>query len=86
MKATDVLPADSVTEAAVEFDNIPLEQMLSEIASYYKAEVSFQNENARKLRFYFVWQRRQGLEQVVEDLNHFESLHLTLKDNQIIVE
>jgi ferric-dicitrate binding protein FerR (iron transport regulator) len=86
IKATDVLPADSVTEAAVEFDNIPLEQMLSEIASYYKAEVSFQNENARKLRFYFVWQRRQGLEQVVEDLNHFESLHLTQKDNQIIVE
>ena len=68
------------------FDNVPLEKMLTQIAAYYGKEVEFRNDDARQLRFYFVWQRRQGLEQVVEDLNHFESLHLTLKDNQIIVE
>jgi ferric-dicitrate binding protein FerR (iron transport regulator) len=86
IKTTEDFPADSVAEASVEFDNLPLEQMLAEIASYYKAEVTFRNESARMLRFYFVWRRSEGLEQVVEDLNHFESLHVTLKDNLIIVE
>lgn len=86
IKTTEDFPVDSVAEASVEFDNLPLEQMLAEIASYYKAEVTFRNESARMLRFYFVWRRSEGLEQVVEDLNHFESLHVTLKDNLIIVE
>ena len=86
IKTTEDYPVDSVAEASVEFDNLLLEQMLAEIASYYKAEVTFRNESARMLRFYFVWRRSEGLEQVVDDLNHFESLHVTLKDNLIIVE
>lgn len=81
-----VVDKDSVSAQPVIYDNVPVEQLLDDIAKYYNAEVNITNDDVRGLRFYFVWHREQGLEQVVTDLNHFEHLHLTLNDNQIIVE
>lgn len=82
---TDTLKTDSPLEPVV-YDNIPLEKMLSEIVTHYDAEVVFRNTNARQLRFHFVWNPEQGLEKVVETLNHFEHLHVDLQGNQLIVE
>ncbi len=77
---------DTVSAQHVVFDNIPLEKMLTEIAGYYDAAITFQNDTVRQLRFHFVWDRRRGLDKVVSDLNHFKRLHVALKDNQLIVE
>ena len=80
------LPADTVktdTTATVEpvvFDNVPLEKMLTEIAAYYHAEVSFLNDDARQLRFHFVWKREDGLGHAIEKLNRFESLSVRLDE------
>jgi len=63
-----------------------LEKILSDIVSHYHLEVVFRNEEARQLRFYFVWHREQGIEQVIDDLNHFERLHIMLNHQQIVVE
>lgn len=89
----DTVKADtaSVTAAAaildpIIFDNVQLGEMLPQIAAYYNAEVSFQNETARQLRFYFVWKHEDGLEHAIEKLNRFESLSLRLEGNKIIVE
>ena len=60
--------------------------MLSEIAAYYDVKVTFTNEEVRGLRFRFVWNPRQGIEQVISDLNQFERLTVTRKDNLITVE
>ena len=60
--------------------------MLPEITTHYGVETVFQSEDARRLRFHFVWNPQADLEKVVSDLNHFEHLHVTLKDNQLIVE
>ena len=47
----DVADTSAVeNETPVVFDNTPLEQMLSEIATYYGITVEFQNEDARNLR------------------------------------
>ncbi|MCR5131567.1 MAG: DUF4974 domain-containing protein [Prevotella sp.] len=86
-----IIPADTLTTDTVSvqpkvYDNIPLEEMLAEIAAQYRVEVKYQNEETRQLRFHFVWNRQQGIEQVASDLNHFERIHVTLKDNQLIVE
>ena len=82
----------AVSEPIV-FDNVSLDEMLSQIAAYYQAEVSFQNESARQLRFYFVWKREDGLEHAIDKLNRFESLSLRLEEkngehlsSKIIVE
>jgi hypothetical protein len=72
--------------STVIYDNIPLEKMLSEIAAHYDAKVTFVNDEARGLRFRFVWNPQKGIGQVVSDLNQFERLTVTLKDDVITVE
>ena len=85
VEKTDTIAPKATMEPVV-FDNVPLEEMLSEIADHYDATVSFANDKARQLRFRFVWNPQQDIDQVVSDLNQFESLTVTLKDNQITVE
>ena len=91
-KPSTALPADTVkadttvTAEPVVFDNVPLEKMLTEIAAYYHVEVSFLNDNARLLRFHFVWKREDGLGHAIEKLNRFESLSVRLDEKKIIVE
>ena len=82
----DTLASDTTTMQPVIYDNIPLEKMLPEIAAHYNVEVTFANEEVRGLRFRFVWNPQQGIDQVISDLNQFERLTVTRKDNQITVE
>ena len=84
---TDTLTTDTIAAPQpIIYDNIPLEKMLPEIAAHYDAKVTFVNDEARQLRFRFVWNPQKGIEQVISDLNQFERLNVTLKDNQITVE
>jgi len=84
---SDTLPTDTTAVSQpVIYDNIPLEKMLSEIAAHYDAKVTFVNDEARGLRFRFVWNPQKGIGQVVSDLNQFERLTVTLKDDVITVE
>lgn len=85
VETTDTIAPKATMEPVV-FDNVSLEEMLPEIAAHYDATVSFANDKARQLRFRFVWNPQQDIGQVVSDLNQFESLTVTLKDNQITVE
>lgn len=85
--SSDTLPTDTTAVSQpVIYDNIPLEKMLSEIAAHYDAKVTFVNDEARGLRFRFVWDPQKGIGQVVSDLNQFERLTVTLKDDVITVE
>ena len=84
---TDTLTTDTIAAPQpIIYDNIPLEKMLPEIAAHYDAKVTFVNDEARQLRFRFVWNPQKGIEQVISDLNQFEHLIVTLKDNQITVK
>ncbi len=73
-------------EAPIVFDNVALEKMLSQIASYYNKEVEFQNDNARQFRFYFVWKPDEGLDATLHRLNLFESVSVELESDKIVVE
>ena len=91
-KSSNITPADTLTTDTIAvpqpiiYDNIPLEKMLPEIAAHYDAKVKFVNDEARQLRFRFVWNPQKGIDQVVSDLNQFERLTAILKDNQITIE
>ena len=91
-KPADYTPTDTLTTDTIAapqpiiYDNIPLEKMLPEIAAHYDAKVTFINDEARLLRFYFVWHPQKGIEKVVSDLNQFDRLNITLNDNQITVK
>ena len=82
----DTLANDTVTVQPVIYDNTPLEKMLPEIAAHYDVKVIFTNDEVRGLRFRFVWNPKQGIDQIINDLNQFERLTLTRKDNIITVE
>ena len=73
-------------EAPIVFDNVALEKMLSQIAAYYNKEVEFQNDDARQLRFYFVWKQDEGLDVTLHRLNLFESVSVELNSDKIVVE
>ena len=91
-KPANITPADTLTtdtiavQQPIVYDNIPLEKMLTEIAAHYDAKVAFANDDVRGLRFRFVWNPQKGIGQVVSDLNQFERLTVTLKDDVITVE
>ena len=91
-KPTSALPTDTVktdttaNAKPIVFDNVALDKMLPQIASYYNKEVEFLNADARQLRFYFVWKQNETLEVVLHRLNLFESITIELKDNKIVVE
>jgi len=77
----------AVVEAEpIVFDNQPLDQMLEQIAPHYSMQVEFRNEDARALRFYFVWQPDEALDAVLERLNLFESVNISKEGNTIVVE
>jgi len=81
--------ADTTTAVVTEpilFDNQPLDQMLEQIAPHYGMQVEFRNEDARVLRFYFVWQPDEGLDAVLERINLFESVNISKEGNTIVVE
>ena len=79
------LTPDTATIHPVTFDNVPLDKMLAEIAEYHHSEVVFQNEDARQLRFYFVWYRQQPLDKVIETLNHFERVDIVIDNKKLTV-
>jgi len=91
-KPTSALPTDTVktdtttTTKPIVFDNVALDKMLPQIASYYNKEVEFLNADARQLRFYFVWKQDETLEVVLHRLNLFESITVELKSDKIVVE
>lgn len=74
------------SESPIVFDNVALEKMLSQIATYYNKEVEFQNDKARQFRFYFVWKQDEGLDVTLHRLNLFESVSVELKSDKIVVE
>ncbi|MBQ3631112.1 MAG: DUF4974 domain-containing protein [Prevotella sp.] len=80
------VPADTATVQPVVYDNVLLEKMLTDIAAHYDVSVTFVSDEARQLRFRFVWNPQNDIDQVVSDLNQFERLTVTLNDRQITVE
>lgn len=68
------------------FENTPLDEMVTEMASFYGKEAVVSNQQAHELRIYYKWNREDTLESVVSDLNHFDRVNLTLEGNKLIVK
>ena len=84
------LPADTVQTDTISvepciFNNVPLDSMLTAIATAHGVGVEFENEAARQLRFHFVWKREDSLSRVVEKLNTFETVNIVEEDKKLVV-
>lgn len=75
-----------VSMSPVVFDNLPLDSILSQIAKHYSYNVSFCSDKSKSLRLFFTWNMQDSIQAVVEKLNLFEQIHITLNEQTIIVE
>ena len=82
---TDSLKATAMTEPRL-YDNVPLEQMMSELSAYYQVDVECRSDDVRSLRLYYEWEPDYTLDMVVDMLSHFESLSISREGNKLIVE
>ena len=78
--ASDSIPITRI------FENVPLDELIKEIAAHYNKVVDVQNKQSHKLRLYYKWNRNATLESVVSDLNHFERVNLSIENDKVIVK
>ena len=71
------------TPETITFENEPLETIATRIADYYGYTVTFSSEAPKSLRLYFRWNRTQTLDEVVESLNTFEQINISVQDKVI---
>jgi hypothetical protein len=81
----DTVQADTIPVEPYIFNNVPLDSMLTAIATAHGVGVEFENEAARHLRFHFVWKREDSLSRVVEKLNTFEAVNIGMEDKTLVV-
>lgn len=77
---------DTVTVQPRQFENVALEQIVSELAARYMLKVEFRNEKAKAVRLYFQWNPQDSAAKVVETLNMFNQVRVSIVDGTIIVE
>ena len=81
----DTVQADTISVEPYIFNNVPLDSMLTAIATAHGVGVKFENEAVRQLRFHFVWKREDSLSRVVEKLNTFETVNIVEEDKTLVV-
>ena len=68
------------------FEDVPLKNIAAELAETYHLTVEIKNAETAALRLYYPWNPQMPLQQVVEELNRFEKVHLTLTSDTLIIE
>ena len=81
----DTVKADTIPVEPYIFNNVSLDSMLTAIATAHGVGVEFENEAARQLRFHFVWKREDSLTRVLEKLNTFEAVNISMEDKKLVV-
>ncbi len=68
------------------FDNESFATIISEIADYYGYEVIYNTADSKQLRLYYRWKQSLPIEEIVESLNNFGQIHLSLSEKTINVD
>ena len=73
-------------KAPVLFNNVDLQQIMQYVADGYGVKVEFKNNAARTIRFYLQWEADDTLQEIIDKINHFEKVHLTLNEDTITIK
>jgi len=82
LKSTD----EEDPQQYVVFENQTLETMLSQMGQHYGCKVEYMPGSNRMLRLYFRWDKRSTLEDVVEMLNTFDQIDISIANNILTVK
>lgn len=84
---TDTIPTETTPlPETIVFKGENLEKILADIAGYYGVTVKFKQDAAKYLQLYFEWDQSLPLSEVVEQLNNFEQINITLTDKALTVK
>lgn len=94
VEVRDVVSPDIVTRTdsvagrgdVLVFRDETLAAIIDTLAAAYDVKVDFRNEKAKELRLYFNWKRALTLPEVVERLNNFEQIHISLSEEELIID
>ena len=79
-------PADTIAAPQpVLYDNVPLEQILADVSTYYHIKVVYRDDAARHYRLFYQWRPEYSIKVFVEMLNNFEALQLVLENDTLFV-
>lgn len=84
---TDTIPAETTPlPETIVFKGENLEKILADMSGYYGVTVKFNQDAAKSLQLYFEWDQSLPLNEVVEQLNNFEQINITLTDKALTVK
>lgn len=81
-----VTVATPAVAAPVNFDNVPLGEILDRMAAYYHVEVVFKDHDVSQLRFHYERDPEVDLASAIDGLNHFRRVNIEQAGNQLIVK
>ena len=80
-----VISPDTIPQTRI-FENVPLDEIVAEMALYYNKVVDIQNEQAHEFRLYYKWNRMDDIRSIVKDLNHFDHVNLAVEGDKLTVK
>ena len=80
-----VVSNDSVSVSIVTFKDESLADILETIGKHYGVGIEFRSPDARRLRLYYNWNPAMPLGETVDQLNNFEQINISLRQNKLIV-
>ena len=84
---TDTIPAETTPlPETIVFKGENLGKILADMAGYYGVTVKFNQDATKSLLLYFEWNQSLPLSEVVEQLNNFEQINITLTDKVLTVK
>ena len=86
VKSASVEEKTDTIRTAQNFNNVQLQEIMNQLKKDFGVKVVFNNEKARTIRLYLSWDADDKLQDIINRINHFEKVHLTLSDETITIE
>ena len=86
VKTANVEEKTDTVMTAQNFNNVQLQEIMNQLKKDFGVKVVFNNEKARTIRLYLSWDADDKLQDIINRINHFEKVHLTLSDETITIE
>lgn len=68
------------------FQNAELQDILNAVSAQYQLQTEYRSEEARHIRLYIKWNKAESVDSMLQRLNKFEKVNLTLSGDHILVE
>ena len=81
-----VSPMTEADDSLHTFQNAELQDILNAVSTHYQLHTKYRNGEARHVRLYIKWNKAESVDSMLQRLNKFEKVNLTLSGDHIIVE